>query len=197
MAPQAPTSSGSAIQTPTSSGSTTQAPTLSSGSGSSNTSAIVGGVVGAIAILVFIIGWGFYLQRRRHMNNEAKMTMTEDAMIVSPWIPDPSGPSQTSTSRETHVCVFVPSCCVRACSCHFFLYSQSLSDPTTGIFRPEMQETPLAPDVTSQVVSAPPSPTLSTSPPPYDTLSNVPARPLTSSVNRPRPGLVVRRLRRK
>ena len=56
-----------------------------------------------------------------------------------------------------------------------FLYSQNLSDPTTGIFRPEMQETPPAPDVSSQVVSAPPSQPSSTSPPQYDTLSNVPA----------------------
>ena len=135
-------SSSSSFTGPT--GITTQFPMSFSSGGSSSTSVIVGGAVGIIATLVIaIIFLGLlYMRRRRrrrqrqqHTNSRVRREMVEDATIAPPLMPDPPLPS---TPRRTSVCVFVPSRYVRA--------------PNSGMFRPETQDTPWAPDVSSQVV---------------------------------------------
>lgn len=52
------------------------------------------------------------------MNNRARRAMAEDAAIPSSPMPDPP---LTSTSSRVYVRAFVPSHCIRACSCHLFL----------------------------------------------------------------------------
>ena len=90
--------------------SSTSTPTVSatptSGSGGSNTSAIIGGVVGAVATLVFaIVFLGiFYMRRRKRANTGVRMAIEEDASIASQSMPDPP---LTSTSGRFSVRVFL------------------------------------------------------------------------------------------
>ena len=96
--------------------------TTSPGGGSSNTGAIVGGVVGGIAAICIAVVAILYQQRRSRAQPTVFADVVESKVLSSPSPPDEGTPAPSSLSGTPRLYVrdFVSRIALVCLTCHFF-----------------------------------------------------------------------------